>query len=89
MVARIVRHINILQRPSILLSCFIFPIEAMPSYIQPIAYIIPFTYFVDIIRGILLKGNHFIDLIPQFISLCAFAFFFTFFSILRFRKTLS
>ena len=75
--------------PSILLSGFIFPIEAMPSYIQPVAYIIPFTYFVEIIRGILLKGNYFIDLIPQFLALAAFAALFTVFSIFRFRKTLA
>ena len=75
--------------PSILLSGFIFPIEAMPSYIQPVAYIIPFTYFVEIIRGILLKGNDFIELMPHFLALCVFAVFFTTFSIFRFRKTLS
>jgi ABC-2 type transport system permease protein len=75
--------------PSILLSGFIFPVEAMPSYIQPVAYIIPFTYFVEIIRGILLKGNQFVELIPQFLALATFAVFFTSFSIFRFRKTLS
>ena len=75
--------------PSILLSGFIFPVEAMPTYIQPVAYIIPFTYFVEIIRGILLKGNDFIELMPHFLVLCAFAVFFTLFSIFRFRKTLS
>jgi len=75
--------------PSILLSGFIFPVEAMPSYIQPIAYVIPFTYFVDIIRGILLKGNVFLELLPQFLALGSFAVFFTIFSIFRFRKTLS
>ena len=75
--------------PSILLSGFIFPVEAMPTYIQPVAYIIPFTYFVEIIRGILLKGNDFIELMPHFLALCAFAVFFTLFSIFRFRKTLS
>jgi len=74
--------------PSILLSGFIFPIEAMPSYIQPVAYIIPFTYFVEIIRGILLKGNELFELITQFMALLGFAIFFTTFSILRFRKTL-
>jgi len=74
--------------PSILLSGFIFPTEAMPSYIQPVAYIIAFTYFVEIIRGILLKGNDFVELIPYFLVLCGFAVFFTSFSIFRFRKTL-
>ena len=75
--------------PSILLSGFIFPIEAMPSYVQPVAYVIPFTYFVEIIRGILLKGNSFIELMPHFLALCSFTVFFTLFSIFRFRKTLS
>jgi len=50
--------------PSILIPGLIFPIEAMPSYIQPVACIFPFTYFVEIIRGILLKGNFFIGLMP-------------------------
>jgi ABC-2 type transport system permease protein len=75
--------------PSILLSGFIFPVEAMPYYIQPVAYAIPFTYFVDIIRGILLKGNTFIEMIPQFMALAGFTLLFTFFSIFRFRKTLA
>ena len=75
--------------PSIFLSGFIFPIEAMPSYIQPIAYFIPFTYFVEIIRGLLLKGNYFIELISQFLALGGFAIIFTAFSIFRFSKTLA
>ena len=75
--------------PSILLSGFIFPLEAIPEIVRPICYIIPFTYFVEIIRGVLLKGNYFIELVPQFMALVAFAVVFTTFSILRFRKTLA
>lgn len=74
--------------PSILLSGFIFPIEAMPSYIQPISYILPFTYFVEIIRGILIKSNDLMVLAPSFAALAGFALFFISVSILRFRKTL-
>ena len=74
--------------PSILLSGFIFPIEAMPSYIQPIAYVIPFTYFVKIIRGILLKGNDILTLAPYYAALLGFAIGFTMLSISRFRKVL-
>lgn len=74
--------------PSILLSGFIFPIEAMPPYIRPIAYAIPFTYFVDTIRGILLKDNSFIELLPELLALVGFAAAFTALSIARFRKTL-
>jgi ABC-2 type transport system permease protein len=75
--------------PSILLSGFIFPIEAMPAWIRPVAYSIPFTYFVDIIRGILLRENSFGEMLPEFAALAGFTVLFTTFSILRFRKTLS
>ena len=75
--------------PSILLSGFIFPIEAMPAWIRPVAYAIPFTYFVDIVRGILLKANRLAEMAPQFLALAGFASLFTTFSILRFRKTLA
>lgn len=42
--------------PSILLSGFMFPREAMPKVIQWIGYLIPVTYFLNISRGIILKG---------------------------------
>lgn len=74
--------------PSILLSGFIFPIEAMPTYVQPVAHILPFTYFIEIIRGILIKDTAFMVLMPDFAALLAFAVVFISISILRFRKTL-
>jgi ABC-2 type transport system permease protein len=74
--------------PSILLSGFVFPIEAMPSYIRPVAYLLPFTYFVEIIRGILLKGNSFFALASDYAALSGFAAVFTLVSIRRFQKTL-
>ncbi len=75
--------------PSILLSGFIFPVESMPAWVQPVAWLIPFTYFVDIIRGILLKANTLAEMAPQFGALLAFTVVFTVFSIMRFRKTIS
>jgi ABC-2 type transport system permease protein len=42
--------------PSILLSGFIFPRESMPKIIQFIGSIIPLTYFLNILRGVVLKG---------------------------------
>jgi ABC-2 type transport system permease protein len=74
--------------PSVLLSGFIFPIEAMPAYVRPVAYALPFTYFVEIIRGILLKGNDARALASDYAALCGFALLFTLTSIRRFRKTL-
>jgi ABC-2 type transport system permease protein len=51
--------------PSILLSGFIFPISSMPKWLQVVTLIVPARYFLEIIRGILLKGNGFDVLWPQ------------------------
>jgi ABC-2 type transport system permease protein len=42
--------------PTLLLSGFMFPREAMPWIIQQIGLVIPLTYYLQILRGIILKG---------------------------------
>jgi len=42
--------------PNILLSGFIFPLESMPAPLQVISYVVPGRWFVEIARGIMLKG---------------------------------
>lgn len=42
--------------PSVLLSGFMFPRESMPKVIYWISNVIPLTYFLNILRGIILKG---------------------------------
>ncbi|MFT5124717.1 MAG: ABC-type multidrug transport system permease subunit [Kiritimatiellia bacterium] len=58
--------------PSILRSGFTFPLEAVPKGVRVISYALPFTYFVDIIRGLLKKQTHLSDLLPSFMALTAF-----------------
>ena len=72
--------------PSILLSGFIFPLEAIPEYIRPISYIIPFTYFVEIIRGLLIKHTLFADLVYAYLALFSFIVIFVGLSIFIFKK---
>ena len=72
--------------PSVLLSGMIFPIEAMPSFIRPIAYLLPLTYFNEIIRGVLIKETLFIDLSLDYLALFGFIIFFSLASILKFKK---
>jgi ABC-2 type transport system permease protein len=57
--------------PMIYLSGFIFPIENMPAWIQPITYLIPLRYFLVILRGIFLKGVGLEILWPQVLALFA------------------
>ena len=42
--------------PTIFLSGFIFPIESMPRFLQYVSNIIPATYFINIVKGIMIKG---------------------------------
>lgn len=42
--------------PAIMLSGFATPIENMPTWLQPITYLIPLRYFLIIVRGLFLKN---------------------------------
>jgi len=75
--------------PSILLSGFIFPRETMPMWVQYIGNFIPMTYFLKIVRGIILKGMGFIDLIDQVWPLLLMAAVVIIFSINRFGKRIA
>jgi ABC-2 type transport system permease protein len=56
---------------SILLSGFVFPVSGMPEVIQQIMRLFPLTYFMTIVRGILIKGVGFAVLKPDLIALTA------------------
>jgi ABC-2 type transport system permease protein len=57
--------------PMIFLSGFIFPIENMPAWIQPVTFLIPLRYFLVILRGIFLKGVGLEVLWPDLLALFA------------------
>lgn len=75
--------------PSVLLSGFVFPQETMPLPIYVIAQGIPLTYYICILRGIILRDAGFYDLWPWAVVLAGMGFTVLTLSALRFRKTLS
>ena len=74
--------------PNILLSGYIFPRVAMPEPAQWIGLALPLTYFLKILRGILLKGVHFSDVVNPMGSLVLLATILIAISVRRFRKTI-
>lgn len=72
--------------PSVLLSGFMFPRDTMPLVIQWIGSIVPLTYFLEILRGIFLKGIGLEALWMNVMGLLVFFMFIISIAMLRFRK---
>ena len=74
--------------PSIILSGFVFARESMPHPIRELGLLIPLTYFLQILRGIILKGVGVEVLWPEVLALAAFGVIVFGLSASRFRKTM-
>jgi ABC-2 type transport system permease protein len=74
--------------PSFILSGFFFPREAMPAPMFYLGYLIPLTYFLRILRGIILKGVGLEHLWIEVVPLAIFGVVIFLLSVSRFRKTL-
>ncbi len=74
--------------PSIILSGFVFPIASMPGWIQVITYAVPLRYFLEIVRGIYLRGVGMDILWPQAAALLGIGLFLVATAVFRFKKRL-
>ena len=74
--------------PSILLSGFMFPYDAMPTAAQYIAEVLPATHFVRLIRGVYLRSAEVGDLLPDILWLLAFTAIMLTIATKRFHKSL-
>jgi ABC-2 type transport system permease protein len=74
--------------PALLLSGFSFPIRNMPLPAQYLTYLNPLRYFMEIVRGLFLKGIGIEYLWPQVVALFAFGSAILVLSALRFHKRL-
>ena len=52
----------IIMLPSVLLSGFMFPRAEMPLPIYLVSFLIPVTYYIEILRGVVLRGADLVDL---------------------------
>lgn len=78
----------LMMLPTVLLSGFMFPRSEMPFPIYIASFAIPATYFLEILRGIILRGADAFDLIPQITGLSISCAVILLISLARFRKQL-
>lgn len=74
--------------PSILLSGFVFPIQSIPQPIQTMTYLIPARYFIEILRGIILRGADITALWPEAVSLLLYTTILLVIGAARFKRRL-
>jgi drug efflux transport system permease protein len=75
--------------PNILLSGFMFPRDAMPDIARWIGAALPLTYYLHVLRGVLLKDAGLSALWPDALILTGFAVALVGLSVARFRKTIA
>ncbi len=74
--------------PAVILSGYFFPVESMPLVLQYVSKVIPLTYALVIIRGIIMKGVGLEILLSQVIALSIFMVVILALAATRFRKRL-
>lgn len=75
-------------QPVFMLSGFTFPIRNMPEAVQYLTFLNPNRYFLEICRGVFLKGSGIETLWPQMLALAVFGVTVLTFSARRFQKRL-
>lgn len=75
--------------PSVFFSGFIFPIETMPSIFQWISALIPATYFIELMRAIMLRGATLADYWGYYVILTVMGVVFFSLCALRFRRKIA
>ena len=74
--------------PSLLLSGFMFPFRGMPLWAQALGEVLPLTHFLRIVRGIMLKGNGMVQVLPELWPMLLFLLVAGAVALLRYRQTL-
>jgi ABC-2 type transport system permease protein len=74
--------------PTLLLSGFIFPIENMPGILQWLCHIMPPTYYITILKNVMLKGTGFMEIWKETLILAGMTILFLGVSSARFKTRL-
>lgn len=79
----------LLMMPAILLSGNMTPLLAMPDWLRPLTYLNPLRYYIQVLRGSLLRGAGWPEMWPQFVALAGMGIVILGLASRRFRRTLA
>ena len=71
--AQAIQFLPIVVLPAFLLSGVFWPIQAIPEWLRPVAYVLPTTYAVEAVRSVILRGWGLDKIYPDVIALLIFA----------------
>jgi ABC-2 type transport system permease protein len=74
--------------PAVILSGFMYPVKTMPAFFQALTLLNPVRHFMEIVRGIFLKGEGIPDLLPQFVTISVMAVLVFWLAAGRFKRKL-
>lgn len=75
--------------PAIILSGFFYPISSMPVPFQWLTLANPVRHFLEIVRGVFLRGTGFVELWPQYVALLGMAFGVLWLAVRRFQRSVA
>lgn len=71
----------------ILMGGLFTPIESMPGWAKVIAHLNPVSYFIDVMRMVVMKGSTFADIKMHFAAIAGFALVFNTWAVINYKKT--
>jgi ABC-2 type transport system permease protein len=79
----------LIQLPQITLSGLVFPLASMPWAVRWISYVLPLSYFIQIARGVMVRGASIAALVQPFVFVTVLAVVVSVLALLRFRRDLA
>ncbi len=84
--AQAIQFLPVVVLPAFLLSGVFWPIQAIPTWLRPVSYLLPTTYAVEAVRSVIVRGWDLDKIYPDVIALLIFASIFLALATLSLRR---
>lgn len=84
--AQAIQFLPVVVLPAFLLSGIFWPIQAIPTWLRPVSYLLPTTYAVEAVRSVIVRGWGLNQIYPDILALLVFASVFLALAIISLRR---